>query len=117
MAESDPPSNASEFSGGGDDGGWSLGPQAYPILTSAAVSLLAVGTMLYHWLEDWSWIDAFYFSAIAVTTVGFGDLVPTTDGAKLLTVGYIIAGIGIITAFINERLHHHVRRVKRMRRP
>ncbi len=93
------------------DRGWTMGPQAYRILSSAAVGLLALGTIVYHWLEDWSWIDSFYFSAVAVTTVGFGDLVPTTNPAKLFTVFYVISGIGIVTSFINERLQRHAQRI------
>lgn len=98
------------------DGGWTMGPQAYRILSSAAVALLALGTVVYHWLEDWAWIDSFYFSAVAVTTVGFGDLVPTTNPAKLFTVFYVISGIGIVTSFINERLQRHAHRIAAGRR-
>lgn len=97
------------------DRGWSIGPQAYRILTGAALGLIALGTIVYHWLEDWSWVDSFYFCSVAVTTVGFGDLVPTTDAAKLFTVFYVFSGIGIITSFINERLQHRVGRVERTR--
>jgi hypothetical protein len=59
---------------------------AYKVLAASAVSLLAVGTVVYRLLEDWSWVDAFYFCTVAVTTVGFGDLTPSTDGSKLFTV-------------------------------
>jgi hypothetical protein len=78
--------------------------RAYRILVSAALFILATGTVVYHYLEDWSWVDSFYFSAVAVTTVGFGDLTPTTDGAKLFTVAYIFAGIAIITSYVNVTL-------------
>ena len=76
----------------------------YRVLAVAALGLLAVGTVAYRLLEDWSWVDAFYFSAVAVTTVGFGDLAPSTDGSKLFTVLYIFTGIGIITAYLKARL-------------
>ena len=36
---------------------------------------------------------------IAIRTVGFGDLVPTTDLAKLFTVFYVLSGIGILVSF------------------
>jgi len=74
------------------------------ILGSAAVLLLATGTVVYHFLEGWSWVDSFYFSSIAGTTVGFGDLVPTTDAAKLFTVAYVFLGLAIFGTFVNERL-------------
>jgi hypothetical protein len=62
---------------------------------------------VYHFLEDWSWVDSLYFSAVAVSTVGFGDLVPTRDASKLFTILYILSGISIITTFLNMRLKHH----------
>lgn len=76
----------------------------YKLLSASAVAIVALATVLYRWLEGWSWIDSLYFSVVAVTTVGFGDLVPTTDAAKLLTVAYVLAGIGIITTYLNARL-------------
>jgi voltage-gated potassium channel len=51
-------------------------------------------------VEEWSVLDSFYFSAITLATVGYGDLVPTTPGGKLFTVFYVFAGVGIILAFV-----------------
>ena len=48
----------------------------YRYLAISAIALLAVGTVVYQLLEDWSWVDSLYFSTVAVTTVGFGDLTP-----------------------------------------
>lgn len=59
-------------------------------------SLLLAGGVAYHYLEGWSWIDSFYFATVALTTVGFGDLVPSTDAAKIFTMIYLMAGIGIM---------------------
>lgn len=73
--------------------------------------MLAVGTVVYRILEDWSWVDSFYFSAVALTTVGFGDLSPTTDASKLFTVFYIFSGISLIGALLNEFMKRHARRV------
>ena len=40
--------------------------------------------------------DAFYFIVVAVSTVGFGDIVPVTGVGKLVTVVMIISGIILI---------------------
>jgi voltage-gated potassium channel len=40
--------------------------------------------------------DAFYFTVVAVSTVGFGDIVPVTDEGRLVTVAMIISGIILI---------------------
>lgn len=76
----------------------------YKILSLSALLLLGAGTVGYHFLESWSWVDSLYFSVVAVTTVGFGDLSPSTDPSKLFTVGYILVGIAIITTYLNARL-------------
>lgn len=89
---------------------------AFRLLSMAAVVLLAVGTVVYRIVEGWGWIDAFYFSAIAVTTVGFGDLTPTSDGAKVFTVFYVFSGIAIITSFLNIRLKRHARAIAASRK-
>ena len=75
----------------------------YKVLAASAVLLIAVGTVVFSLLEDWSIVDSFYFSVVTATTVGFGDLTPDTDAAKLFTVLYIIFGISIIGTFLDAR--------------
>jgi hypothetical protein len=57
--------------------------------------LLTIGTVSYSVLESWSYVDALYFTAMTITTVGYGDLVPTTDISKLFTVFFSFTGISI----------------------
>lgn len=40
--------------------------------------------------------DAFYFMVVALTTVGFGDIVPVTSMGRLVTAAAILAGIVLI---------------------
>ncbi len=79
-----------------------LGNPESRVLVISAVATVAVGTVVYMYLEGWTLIDALYFSVVALATVGFGDLHPTTDAAKLFTVLYIISGLGILAAFLAE---------------
>ena len=66
------------------------------------------------WLEGWSPVDALYFSVVTLATVGFGDLHPTTDAAKLFTVLYILFGLGVIAAFISELMKHRAKVLARV---
>ena len=70
------------------------------ILITAAL-LLAAGTLLFMIIEDFSPIDSFYFSFITLSTIGYGDLSPSTDLGKLVTVVYGIAGLGVIAALVS----------------
>lgn len=69
-------------------------------LAAAAIITLAVGTIVYHLVEHFSWLNAYYFSVITLTTVGYGDLTPHTAFGKLFTTFYVLIGVGIITTFI-----------------
>eukprot|EP00736_Rhodelphis_marinus_P011353 Rmarinus@m.10785 len=57
-----------------------------------------VGISFYTNVEDWTIVDALYFSVVTLTTVGYGDLVPTSDKSKLFTIVFSFIGIGIIAA-------------------
>ncbi|MBG1241358.1 ion transporter [Nostoc sp. NZL] len=43
-----------------------------------------------------TFLDAFYFSVVTMTTVGFGDVVPISELGRLLTVLMIFTGIALI---------------------
>ena len=74
------------------------------------ILMLTGGTLFYSSVEGWGVIDALYFSVITLTTVGYGDLHPTTPVSKIFTVIYIFIGIGIIMAFIQRLATHSMRR-------
>ncbi len=90
-----------------------LRKHAFSLLSGGVVILVGLATVVYHILEGWGWVDSFYFSTVAVTTVGFGDLVPTTDASKLFTVFYVVTGIGLVTTYLNERFRRLSGRVSR----
>jgi voltage-gated potassium channel len=72
------------------------------IITSVIAAVLGLGTVVYHLLEGWGWIDSFYFSVITLTSVGYGDLAPTSPESKLFTTVYIVTGISLLGAALNE---------------
>ncbi len=43
-----------------------------------------------------TFLDAFYFSIVTMTTVGFGDVTPTSVEGRLMTVFMILTGIALI---------------------
>jgi len=65
------------------------------IAFSALFGLVAIGTVVYHILEKWSWLVSFYFSVCTLTTVGYGDYFPTTDTARLFTAIYVLVGVTV----------------------
>ena len=46
-------------------------------------------------------VDAFYFSTVCFTTLGFGDLVPGNDAAKILVCIEAIFGVSHMVIFFS----------------
>lgn len=87
------------------------------MLVGFVIILLTIGTFFYHFTEKWSYIDSFYFSAISLSTRGYGELHPSTVGSKLFTVFYLFLGVGFIlyllSSFIGYFLQFHEPRVRK----
>ncbi|PID31075.1 MAG: hypothetical protein CR982_00385 [Candidatus Cloacimonadota bacterium] len=61
--------------------------------------LLISSSFFYMQAEGWSFIDSFYFSVMTMSTVGYGDFVPSSDLSKLFTIIYTFLSIGSFVAF------------------
>lgn len=85
----------------------------YRLLVAAAVITLATGTAVYHFVEHFKWIDAYYFSVVTLATIGYGDFVPHTNFGKIFTTFYIFIGVGIITTFITYTMRRRADKMKK----
>ena len=71
------------------------------LLVVTIVTILA-GTWFYYNFEPsiTTWVDAYYFTVITLTTIGYGDIGPTVPLTKLFTTFYVFVGLGIIAGLI-----------------
>lgn len=61
---------------------------------AALFSLLVFGTLYFHAAEeDWTLQDAWYFSVVSLTTVGYGVLTPTPGINRVVTTVFIICSV------------------------
>lgn len=67
----------------------------------AVVIVIVTGVVFYSLTEQWSIADSLYFTVVALSTIGFGDLAPTTTFARLFTVFYALVGVGLIGVLLN----------------
>ncbi|NOQ31348.1 MAG: potassium transporter TrkA [Helicobacteraceae bacterium] len=59
--------------------------------------------------------SAFYWSLVTISTVGYGDIVPVTDGGQIVAMIIIIFGIGVIsfsTSIIVSAFNENMKQIK-----
>ena len=52
--------------------------------------------------EDWTVVEAYYFVLVTISTVGYGDYSPSSDGSRWFTVIYALIGISITFSLLGS---------------
>lgn len=63
------------------------------------VSVFLIGTFGYRFIEGWSFFDAFYMTAITISTVGYGEVRELSTAGRLFSVFLIFGGLGSAALF------------------
>ena len=61
-------------------------------MVAALTVYLTIGALVMTRAEGWPIMDAVYFCIVTMSTVGYGDLNPSTAGTRAFTVFLIIVG-------------------------
>jgi voltage-gated potassium channel len=60
------------------------------------IAILFAGTTGFVVLEDMDIWDGIYLTALTITTVGYGDIVPTHIPGKIFTIVLVFSGVGLV---------------------
>lgn len=87
------------------------------------VIIVLIGVLGFRFMSDYSWVDAFYMTIITITTVGFGEVQPLDDTAKIFTIFLILASvvilgyaISVITEYILSKNNFEELKQKKMQK-
>lgn len=87
------------------------------------VLILLIGVLGFRFMSDYSWVDAFYMTVITITTVGFGEVQPLDDTAKIFTICLILTSvvvlgyaISVITEYILSKNNFEELKQKKMQK-
>ncbi|RYP13540.1 hypothetical protein DL767_010678 [Monosporascus sp. MG133] len=79
---------------------------AMAVSTTSWLVLWLVGAWIFQAFESpyqgWSYFDAFYFAYTALTTIGYGDITPLSNGAKSFFVFWSLLALPTMTVFISN---------------
>lgn len=83
--------------------------------------IISVGTIGYHLMEGWSFLDSLYMTVITLATVGYGEIHPLSAGGRVFTIFLIFSSVGTmgyaiasLTKFIVEGEFNQLIRGRRM---
>ncbi len=74
------------------------------------VIIILTGSIGFMLLEDLSFFDSVYFTIVTISTVGYGDVHPTTTASKVFGIILIIFGIGTFLTIVSNTTQNFVQR-------
>lgn len=74
------------------------------------IFVVGCGTVFYHHIEGWSWLDSYFFTVVTISTVGYGNLVPVTALGKIGATVLIFVGLGVFAIAIHQFAVYHMRK-------
>jgi hypothetical protein len=77
--------------------------QTTTTLVLGAVFLFG-GALAYVFLENWTYSEAMYFTVITLTSIGFGDYLPSSTASRVFTMFFIILGLGTASSMIKTMM-------------
>jgi voltage-gated potassium channel len=73
---------------------------ALEICGIAILVLTVVGTAGFHYIEHWSWFDAFYMVVITFSTIGYGEVHELSHAGRVFNIGLIMTGVALVLLMI-----------------
>ncbi|KAM7270511.1 hypothetical protein ACFE04_029725 [Oxalis oulophora] len=82
---------------------------SFKLVSILLTTYLGIGTLCFYFVGDQidgkktnGLLDAIYFCVVTMTTVGYGDLVPRSSLAKLLSCVYVFIGMALVGLILSK---------------
>jgi voltage-gated potassium channel len=71
--------------------------------------VIATGTIGYSLIESWSLTDALYMTIITISTVGYAEVHPLSDGGRIFSAILIVCGVGAMLYALTSIIEYLIR--------
>jgi hypothetical protein len=79
--------------------------KTFSLLFLVLIVLITVIAITFKYIEDWSFINSFYFAICMLTTLGYGDVVPIKDEGKIFFIFSSFFGTFCLAKILNLYLN------------
>ncbi|RBQ23559.1 Voltage-gated potassium channel [Candidatus Methanobinarius endosymbioticus] len=88
-------------------------------LLTAVVIIVIIASLVFYFVNNSmnNFVDSFWYVLVTLITVGYGDIVPTTTGGKVIGIMLIIVGLivfgtltGVISSIYTRRIEKESRK-------
>jgi voltage-gated potassium channel len=66
------------------------------LIGTALAVLLLVGTLGFHFLEGWPWLDSIYMVVTTLTTVGYREIHDLSPAGRIFNIALIVTGVSLL---------------------
>lgn len=80
---------------------------SFRLALSLMLFIMLLGTFGYHYIEDYSWVDALYMTTITISTVGFSELKELSPAGRLFTTGFIVVNV-LVFAYLLAAFSYYI---------
>lgn len=73
------------------------------------IGSLFIGTIAMILIEGWNFVEALYFATFSMTTVGYGDITPTSNSGTWFVVFWLTLNVPFLALYLGMVAHYFVR--------
>jgi len=66
------------------------------VAVAAVIGFFTIGTLVFCYTEELTFVNGLYFVIVTITTVGYGDICPQKSSSKWFCNFFVIFGVGLI---------------------